>query len=602
MPTARALPAAMDAASALERAARGCLRSVFGRGPTAHARGRWTLLLCALALIACGGAPAARAAGRTALVIANAAYPDSDAVLPTPIGDARAFGEDLKRRGFTVVAAENATREAMTASIDKFLRGIEPDGIALVFFSGYGIQAGRKNYLVPVDATIWSEADVVRNGVAVDGLMDEIAKRRAGIRVLVLDAARRNPFERRFRSFSQGLAPAAASPGTLTLYATAAGGVISEGGGPRSPFVTELIQQIGGDGTADQAFAAVRDALAKRTRNGQVPALAVNLDATFSFDPDRPRVPVAKATPDKAVPDKPSVDKPAAGKAAPDAAASAAAEARARDAQAALDRDAQAAREREAQARRDRERDRAAREREAAIAAEQAAARAFEAARAKGTAAAYQDFLDRHPTGPASDRARTEIARLDTETRAQEAREQEARAQEAARRRADQERQRLADLDGRIRRNPRDEAAFYERGQFHAQRGDASAAIADFDQAIRLNPASPEAFNNRCWMRAMADDLKRALTDCNAALKLRPGFLDALDSRGLVNLKAGAFQAAATDYGEALKVDPRHSSALYGRGLARKRLGDEAQARHDMADALELNPQIDKDFASYGLH
>ena len=585
-----------------------------------------SVAICTLVLLACTAVStrAAAAGGRTALVVANAAYPDNDATLPSPISDARALTDELKRRGFTVVGAENAGKDATQAAVDRFLRGIEPDGIALVFFGGYGIQAGKKNYLVPVDARIWSEADVARDGLSVDGLMDEMGKRRAGIRVMILDASRRNPFERRFRSFSQGLAPATGQPGSLTLYATAAGGVVNEGGGAgKSPFVTELIQQIGADQTADLAFAATRDALAKRTRNGQVPALAANLDETFSFDPDRPRVPVKpaaaggdQAAREQAGRDREKRDREDADRQGRDR------EARDREAR---DREA---REQEG---RDRDRDRKARDRDAAQAAERATADAFNAARAKGTREAYQDFLDRYASGPQADKARAELARIEADERqavadyddadakgtaqayrdflgrhpngplADKARAAEARAANTDRRRADQERQRLAELDDRIRRNPKDEASYYERGQFHAQRGDPGAAIADFDQAIRLNPGSPEAFNNRCWMRAMADDLRKALTDCNEALKLRPGFLDALDSRGLVNLKSGLLKAAISDYGDALKLDPRHSSALYGRGLARKRLGEDGPAGRDIASALELNPQIDKEFASYGL-
>lgn len=614
-----------------------------------------TLVLAACLGLAGLGSTGARAAGgRTALVIAEAAYPDSDAPIPTVIADARAVADALRRRGFAVVDAENADKAAMQAAIDRFLKSIEPDGIALVFFSGYGIQAKRRNYLIPVDARIWSEADVARDGISVDGLLDGMAKHRAGIRVTILDASRRNPFERRFRSFSQGLAPADAQPGTLTLYATAAGGVLNEGGGPTSLFVNELVQQIATDKSADQAFAATRDALAKRSRNGQVPALAARLDETFFFDPDRARVAMPKAGP----PDAKAGPPDAAARETADAEAGARATREARDretrdrearAREAKDREAREteARDDEVRSREARDRDnrdrenrdrearaRDAREREAA--AEQAATRAFDAARASGTRAAYRDFLDRHPAGPLAERARSELARLDAQERqasadldeatakdtpaaygdflarhpagplADRARQAQAKAEarlsDADRRRGAQERQRLAELDDRIRRDPRDEAAYYERGQFHAQRGDAAAAIGDFDQAIRLNPSSPEAFNNRCWMRAMADDLKRALVDCDQALRLRPDFLDALDSRGLVHLKAGALRAAITDYGDALRLDPRHSSALYGRGLARRRLGEDGQAKRDIAGALELNPQIDKEFASYGLH
>ena len=572
----------------------------------------------------------AATSGRSALLVANAAYPDSEAVLPTPIADARALAEALKAKGFSVELLENASKEALQAGIERFQRGLEPDGIAFVFFGGYGIQVGRKNYLIPVDARIWSEADVVRDGLGLDALLDGLARGRGGIRAVVLDASRRNPFERRFRSFSQGLAAVPAPPGSLILSATAPGGVVTEGSAARSAFVSELVQQIGVlDQTADRAFAATAEAIARRVR-GQSPALTVNLEETFSFDPDRPRT-LLRRKPDEAAEqvakDQAAKDQAAKDQAAKDQAAKdqAAKEARGRE-QAARD---QAARD---QAARDQvARDKAAQDQAARDQAQRdarAAERAFEAARAQGTKAAYQEFLANHPGGALAERARAEIARIEGAERAaaadyeraeaagtqaayrdfldkhpgspQAERARARRARTAARRRVE-ERQRLASLDQRIASNPRDEAAYYERGQFHAQRGDTTAALRDFDQTIRLNPASPEAFNNRCWMRAITNDLPKAIADCNQALKLRPGFVDALDSRGLVNLKSGQLRAAIADYDAILRSDPQHAAAYYGRGLARLRLGERAPAEKDMASALELNPQIDKEFAGYGI-
>lgn len=460
-------------------------------------------LAAALAACTVPIVPAAAVGARSALVVAEAAYPDSDAVLSTPVGDAGAVAEALRQRGFTVIVAENVGRDALQAAVDRFSRTLEPDGVALVFFAGYGIQVKGRNYLIPVDARVWSESDVVRDGISVDGLLETLAKRQAGIRVLILDASRRNPFERRFRSFSQGLAPIPAPHGGITLSTAAAGGVAGDGAGPRSPFVTELVRQIGTDTSVDRAFEAVRDAMAKRGTTVPVPAISADLRETFSFDPDRPRVPVAKPPP--APEAKPAPPAEAKLPAKPD----------------------------EAQARADR------------------------------------DALERE------------------------------KARQAEKRRGEQGR--LVELDDRIRRNPGDEVAYYERGQFNAQRGDTAAAIADFDQSIRLNPTSPEAYNNRCWLHAVSGDLRRARADCDEALRLRPGFLDALDSRGLVNLKSGALQAAVSDYGEALKRNAQHSSALYGRGLALKRLGDEATGGRDIASAVALNPQIDKEFATYGV-
>jgi uncharacterized caspase-like protein len=547
-------------------------------------------VVAACAVLIALAAPAAAAGGRAALVIAEAAYPDSDAVLPTPVGDAGAMAEALRQRGFTVTAAENVGREALQAAIDRFARTVESDGVALVFFAGYGIQVKGRNYLIPIDARVWSEADVVRDGISLDGLMETLGKRQAAIRVVILDASRRNPFERRFRSFSQGLASIAAPPGGIVMSSAAAGGLASDAAGPRGPFVTELVRQIATDESVDKAFAAVRDAMAKRGANAPVPAITADLRETFSFDPDRPRTPMAKPLPAPEPKAAPPIDAKAPLPKAD--------EARERE-QAVLPR----AEEKRAEARRLEEQRAEARRLEEQRAVlrkadeERAEARKAEEQRAEARKAEEQRAEARRAEEQRAEARKADEQRIET----RKAEDQRAEALKAVEHRVEQERQRLAELDDRIRRDPRDEVSYYERGQFYAQRGDTAAAIADFDRSIRLNPASPEAYNNRCWLHAVAGDLRQARADCDQALRLRPDFLDALDSRGLVNLKAGALQAAVSDYGEALKRDARHSSALYGRGLALKRLGDEAGGGRDMASAFALNPQIDKDFATYGV-
>src|SRR6185503_10839889 len=102
-----------------------------------------------------------------------------------------------------------------------------------IFFSGYGIQSGRQSYILPVDAQIWTEADVRRDGFSLETILGEINNRGAGIKIALLDASRRNPFERRFRSFSAGLAPVIAPSGTLVMYSAAPGAVVSDSASDR---------------------------------------------------------------------------------------------------------------------------------------------------------------------------------------------------------------------------------------------------------------------------------------------------------------------------------------------------------------------------------
>ena len=61
---------------------------------------------------------------------------------------------------------EDASKDDMTRAVARLKSKIRPDSVVMLFFGGYGIQAGRESYMIPVDATIWKEADVRRDGVS----------------------------------------------------------------------------------------------------------------------------------------------------------------------------------------------------------------------------------------------------------------------------------------------------------------------------------------------------------------------------------------------------------------------------------------------------
>ena len=132
----------------------------------------------------------------------------------------------------------------MRRAFDRLYGKIKPGSVALIFFSGYGVQSSRQSYMIPVDAQIWTEPDVRRDGFSLETVLGEINSRGAGVKIALIDASRRNPFERRFRSFSAGLAPVIAPNGTLVMYSAALSSVVSDNGSDRSLFVKELLKEI----------------------------------------------------------------------------------------------------------------------------------------------------------------------------------------------------------------------------------------------------------------------------------------------------------------------------------------------------------------------
>jgi hypothetical protein len=146
-------------------------------------------------------------ASRLALVIGNGHYPDAGMPLTQSINDARALSSSLRRNGFDVDMVEDATRDDMVRAVNRLKSRIKHDTVVMLFFGGFGVQAGRQSYMLPVDAVIWKESDVRRQGVSIDGVLDMMKEQGAKAKLVVVDASRRNPYERRFRSYSHGLAP-----------------------------------------------------------------------------------------------------------------------------------------------------------------------------------------------------------------------------------------------------------------------------------------------------------------------------------------------------------------------------------------------------------
>src|SRR5262249_27839031 len=135
-------------------------------------------------------------------------------------------------------------------AIDVFTGKIRSGAAALFYFSGYGIQVARQSYLLPINVQVWTEAEVRREGFSVDNLSAEMQRKGAKVKIIILDAARRNPFERRFRASPAGLAALDTPGGTLAMYSTSPGMLLNEGAGTNtrtganSIFASELIRQL----------------------------------------------------------------------------------------------------------------------------------------------------------------------------------------------------------------------------------------------------------------------------------------------------------------------------------------------------------------------
>jgi hypothetical protein len=220
---------------------------------------------------------------RIALVIGNGAY-TSAPPLRNPPNDARDMAAALKALGFDVTSGINVNQRDMKRLIREFGQKLKAGGSGLFYYAGHGVQSKGRNYLIPIDAEIQSEAEVEDSGVDVGLVLNFMDDAQNGLNIVILDACRNNPFARSFRSASEGLAQVDAPTGTLIAYATAPGRVASDGPGQNGLYTSELLKQMRAPGvSATEMFMRVRAEVMKQTANKQVPWEASSLVGTFYF-------------------------------------------------------------------------------------------------------------------------------------------------------------------------------------------------------------------------------------------------------------------------------------------------------------------------------
>jgi uncharacterized caspase-like protein len=222
---------------------------------------------------------------RLALIIGNGHYPDANEALAQPINDARALSGALRKNGFDVDVVEDASKDDMSRAIERLKGKIKPDSVVMLFFGGYGVQVGRESYMIPVDATIWKEGDVRREGVSIESVLDVMKEKGAKAKLVVVDASRRNPYERRFRTFSHGLAPIAAPDNALILTSATPGKVAEDSKGQYSVLISELLNHLNARSMigAEAAFNKTRVAISKASDGEQVPSVSSSLLEDVKF-------------------------------------------------------------------------------------------------------------------------------------------------------------------------------------------------------------------------------------------------------------------------------------------------------------------------------
>ncbi|HJZ19590.1 MAG TPA: caspase family protein [Bradyrhizobium sp.] len=240
-------------------------------------------------LLAVSAAELAEKPKPVALLIANSVYPsDMGDQLKHPAKDARKLADELKRRGFEFLdVGQDLTREQMLSALEKLYSSIKPGSPALIYYSGYGIQSAGRSYMIPTDANIWSDAEVRRDGLDIQSVLEQMSIRGAVLKIAILDASRKTPWERNFRGRSLGLAPIVGDKGSIVIYSAAPNDtVVDDQEGETSLFMRSLLKEIQTPGlTVEQAFHQTRNEVSQATKGDQVPWVSSQMISDIFINP-----------------------------------------------------------------------------------------------------------------------------------------------------------------------------------------------------------------------------------------------------------------------------------------------------------------------------
>ncbi len=179
---------------------------------------------------------------RLALILGNTHYGGENG-LKNPENDARDIAKTLGTLGFTSTVLLDGSLDQMSDAVHAFADAIRAAGsgsVAMLYYSGHGIQVNGENYLVPIGfAMPTNDRDMGRHALSAQTALDEMQGANARVNIAVPDACRDNPFATKGRSLGggRGLAKLEAA-GMLIAYATAAGTTASDNAGGRNGLYT----------------------------------------------------------------------------------------------------------------------------------------------------------------------------------------------------------------------------------------------------------------------------------------------------------------------------------------------------------------------------
>lgn len=273
------------------------------------------MLLRAILLLLCLNAPAF-AERKVALVIGNSQYSNAS-TLTNPKNDANAVAKKLALLGYEVQLEENLTGQAFRLALGAFSENAQNADLALVFYAGHGIELSGRNFLIPIDSAMKSEATAQFEAVPLDQVLSTVRAAKT-LGIVMLDACRDNPFAASIartngtRSVARGLAPVSVEGegGLVVSFAAEAGNTAADGDSNHSPYTEAFLEVLDQPNLeVGKMFRTLRAKVREKSNGKQVPVEQAQLPdhdvfitpvsgAATLVEPIKPTAPALTMEPD----------------------------------------------------------------------------------------------------------------------------------------------------------------------------------------------------------------------------------------------------------------------------------------------------------------
>lgn len=230
-------------------------------------------------------------AQKIALLIGNQDYDKASLQLKNPINDIEAIEETLEGIGFEVELLKDASKREMEDALDDFYERAEEVEIALVYFSGHGLQVFDVdtdrviNYLLPIEANVKRLRDL-KKLIRLDQVVSDSSSAKKAI--VLIDACRENPLYDEIANIfrKHGTKSTSVSKGlgqidfktndVLIAFATTSNSTANDGVGELSPYAKALSRNLQTSADISLVLRDVRDDVLVSTNHEQEPVIIKN--------------------------------------------------------------------------------------------------------------------------------------------------------------------------------------------------------------------------------------------------------------------------------------------------------------------------------------